>query len=81
MNNKDKIILILFVSFLILGSLFLYWISSQGAKCLVSPYTFTYKMINPSPLYCSCDLKNGQSFIFNSTLGYFSDGIKINLLK
>jgi hypothetical protein len=66
MQTKDKIILILFILFLILAGGFLWWLNSEGSKCLVSPYIYTYNSIKPEPYYCSCQIQGGV-FEFNGT--------------
>lgn len=74
MNKKDLIIFILFVLFLILAVGFLFWVNSQGAKCLSEPYKFTYNSIKPSPLYCECIL-DGSRFEWGKNYSRFSNSI------
>ena len=71
MNNKDKLILGLFLIFILLAGGFLWWLNSEGETCLVKPYIYVYKNINPLPYYCSCIIENGQ-FVFNSTDYWFT---------
>lgn len=60
MQTKDKWILVLFTLFLILASCFLFYMRSEGTKCLSNPAQYTYNLIEPKPIMCSCLLQDGS---------------------